>query len=89
MRNTILTLLMMIAVGVFASAQGRDTHSLQVFVVDVVESGQPYVVLAKSGTRQQKEMRQHNEGCQVVPNGDLSQEKTSGLDGSIMKGLVF
>lgn len=88
MRNTILTLLMMIAVGVFASAQGRDTHSLQVFVVDVVESGQPHVVLAKSGARQPKEMLQQNEGCQVMPNGELSQPKTNAQD-ITMKGLVF
>ena len=27
-------------------------------VVDLVETGQPHVVLAKSGTRQQKEARQ-------------------------------
>jgi len=88
MRNTILTL-MMIAVGVFASAQGRDTQSVNVRVVDAVETGQPRVVLAKSGMRQQKEMLQQNEGCQVIPNGELSQQKPNEQDGSTMKGLVF
>ena len=88
MRNTILTLLMMIAVGVFASAQGRDTQSMKVPVIDVVEWGQPHVVLAKSGTRQ-KEMRQQNDGCQVIPNGDLNPQKTNEQESSIMKGLVF
>jgi len=89
MRSTILTLLMMIAVGVFASAQGRDTQSVNVRVVDAVETGQPRVVLAKSGMRQQKEMLQQNEGCQVIPNGELSQQKPNEQDGSTMKGLVF
>lgn len=89
MRNTILTLLMMIAVGVFASVQGRDTQSVKVLVVDVVESGQPHVVLAKSGTRQQREMRQLNEGCPVILKDDLRQQKASEQDSSIMKGLVF
>ena len=88
MRNTILTLLMMIAVGVFASAQGRDTQSMKVPVVDVVEWGQPHVVLAKSGTRQ-KEMRQQTDGCQVIPTGDLNPQKTNEQESSIMKGLVF
>jgi hypothetical protein len=89
MRNTILTLLMMIAVGLFASAHGQDTQRMKVLVVDVEASGQPRVVLAKSGTRQQKEMRQQNDGCQVIPNGDLSQQKTNEQESSIMKGLVF
>lgn len=89
MRNTILTLLMMIAVGVFASAQGRDTPSIKVLVVDVVESGQPHVVLAKSGMRQQKEARRQNEGCPVVPNEDLNRQRNNEQDSSIMKGLVF
>ena len=30
-----------------------------------------------------------NEGCQLIPNGDLSQQKTNEQDSSIMKGLVF
>lgn len=89
MRHTILTLFMMIAVGVFASAQGRDTQSPKVLVVDFVESGQPRVVLAKSGTQQLKEARQQNEGCQVNPNEDLSQQKTNEQIGSTMKGLIF
>ncbi|HKY70937.1 MAG TPA: hypothetical protein VJL88_03380 [Nitrospira sp.] len=89
MRNTILTLLMMFAVGVFASAQGRDTQSIKVLVVDAVESAQPHVVLAKSGMRQQKEARRQNEGCPVVPNESYSQQRNNEQDSSIMKGLVF
>jgi len=89
MRHTILTLLMMVAVGVFASAQGRDTQSPKVLVVDFVESGQPRVVLAKSGTQQLKEARQQNQGCQVFPNGDLSQPKPTEQESSLMRGLVF
>lgn len=63
------------------------TQTLKVLLVDLVETGQPRVVLANGGTRQQKEAYQQKE-CQVVPNGDLSQHKTSEQD-STMKGLVF
>ena len=85
MNKTILTLFIMIVVGVFAIAEG----GVKVLVVDVSETGQPRVVLAKSGTRQQKEARQQNEGCQVIPNRDFRQQKTNEQDSSIMKGLVF
>ena len=70
MNKTILALFIMIVVGFFAIAEGRDA----------------------SGTRQQKEAHQQNEGCQLIPNGDLSQQKSKESkeqDGSIMKGLVF
>ena len=90
MRHIILTLFMMIAAGVFGFVEGRDwTQSPNVLVVDLVETSQPQVVLAKSGTRQQKEARQQNEGCLVIPNGELSQQKTNEQDGSAMKGLIF
>lgn len=49
--------------------------SLSVLVVDI-ETGQPRLVLANRGTRPQKEARQQNEGCQVIPKEDLSQPKT-------------
>ncbi len=39
-------------------------------------------------THQQKETRQQNEGCQLIPNGDLNKQKTE-RDSSTMKGLVF
>ena len=92
MRHMILTLFMMIAVGVFAFAEGWNLNAQLTagpHVVDLVESGQPRLVLANRGTRQQKEARQQNEGCQLIPNGDLSQQKTNEQDSSIMKGLVF
>ena len=66
MRHILLTLFMIIAVGVFAIAEGGDR-----------------------GTRQQKEARQQNEGCQLIPNKDLSPHKTNEQDTSLMKGLVF
>lgn len=57
------------------------TRPLKVLVIDLVETGQPRLVLANGGTRQQKE-------CQVTPNGDLSQQRTNEQN-STMKGLVF
>ena len=92
MRHMILTLFMIIAVGVFAFAEGWNLNAQLTavpHVVDLAETGQPRLVLANRGTRQQKEARQQNEGCQVIPNGDLSQQKTNEQDSSIMKGLVF
>ena len=92
MRQMILTLFMMITVGVFAFAEGWNLHAQTTtgpHVVDLVETGQPHVVLAKNGTRQQKEARQQTEGCPVVPNEKFSQHKTNEEDSSIMKGLVF
>ena len=90
MRHIILTVFMVIAAGVFGFVEGRDwTQSPNVRVVEVVEMAQPHVVLAKSATRQQKEAREQTEGCPVIPNGDLSQQKTNDQNSSIMKGLVF
>ena len=62
------------------------TQPLKVLVVDLVETGQPRVVLANRGTRQQTEARQQKE-CQVLPNRDLSQ-KTNEQD-ITTKGLIF
>ena len=90
MRHLIWSVLM-ITVGIFIAGEW-DTHNRLVantsLTDDLVETGQPHVVLAKSGTRQQKEARQ-NEGCPVIPNRDFSQHKTNEQDSSIMKGLVF
>ena len=92
MRHMMSTLFMMIAVGVFAFVSGWNLNAQLIagpHVVDLVETEQPHLVLAKSGTRQQKEARQQNEGCQLIPNGDISQQKSKEQDGSSMKGLVF
>ncbi len=89
MKQMIVTLSLMIVVGVLAFAEGRDralTQTLQVRTFDLVETGQPHVVLATAGTRQQKETRQ---GCPVLPNGDLSQQKSNDREDLTMKGLVF
>lgn len=64
-------------------------QTLKVLVIDPVETGQPHLVLTKSGTHQQKEARQQNEGCQLIPNEDLSQQKNNEQVSSTMKGLVF
>ena len=63
------------------------TQPLKVLVVDLVETGQPRVVLANRGARQQAEARQQKE-CQLIPDGDLSQQKTNEQNPT-MKGLVF
>ena len=90
MRQMILTGFLMIAAGVFGFVEGRDwTQARNLVAFDFVESEQPHVVLAKSATRQQKEARQQSEGCPVIPNGELSQQKGSEEEHSIMKGLVF
>ena len=90
MRQIILTLVLMITVGLFAYTAGRNAQTTtEPQVVNLIELGQPHVVLAKSGTRQQKEALQQNEGCQVVPNEDHSQQKSNEQTSSIMKGLVF
>jgi hypothetical protein len=86
MRNTMLMLLMMLAVGIFASAQGRDTQIMKTQVVDAVQTQQSYLVLAKSGTRQQKDTSQE---CLMIPDRELSQRQTSEQDTRTMKGLVF
>ena len=89
MRHMILTLFMMIAVGVFAFAEGWNLNAQLTagpHVVDFAETRQPHLVLANRGTRQQIE------GCQLIPNGDLSQQKSKESkeqESSIMKGLVF
>ena len=92
MRRIILTHLLMIMVGIFI-AQGWETHHPPLtntsLTVDLIETGQPRVVLANRGTRQQKEARQQNEGCELIPNGNMRQQKTQEQDGSTMKGLVF
>ena len=57
------------------------TQTLKFLVVDVIETGQPRLVLASRETRQQKE-------CQPIPNGDLKQQKTNEQN-STMKEFVF
>ena len=91
MRQKILALFMMIAVGVFGFAEGWHLNARTTtgpHVVDLVEAGQPHLVLANRGTRQQREARQQHEGCQLIPNGDLNQQKTNDQDSSTMKGWV-
>jgi hypothetical protein len=92
MRHMMSTLFMMIAVGMFAFVSGWNLNAQLMagpHVVDLVEIGQPHLVLAKSGTRQQKEARQQIEGCPLTPNGDLGQQRITEQERSIMKGLVF
>ena len=86
MRHMMSTLFMMIAVGVFAFVSGWNLNAQLIagpHVVDLVETEQPHLVLAKSGTRQQLE------GCPLTPNGDLGQQRITEPERSIMKGLVF
>jgi mannose-6-phosphate isomerase-like protein (cupin superfamily) len=64
-----------------------QTQTLKVLVVNVGETEQPRAVLTKSGTRQQKEARQQNDGCQLIPDGD-NHQNTNEQD-ITMKGLVF
>ena len=86
MRQMILTLSMMIAAGLFGFIEGRDwSQSANVLVENLAETGQPRVVLANRGARQQKDARQD---CQV-PNGESSHQKTAEQESSTMKGLVF
>ena len=92
MRHLMSTLFMMIAVGVFAFVSGWNLNAQPIagpHVVDLAETGQPHLVLAKSGTRQQKEARQQIEGCPLTPKGDLGQQRITEQERSIMKGLVF
>jgi len=92
MRHMTSTLFMMIAVGVFAFVSGWNLNARLIagpHVVDLVETGQPHLVLAKRETRQQKEARQQLEGCPLTPNGDLGQQRITEQERSIMKGLVF
>ena len=87
MRQLTLTVFLMIAAGMFGFVEGHN-WTQSVSVVGVVQTEQPHVVLAKSATRQQHEARQQSEGCPVIPNGDLSQQKPNERD-ITMKGLVF
>jgi quercetin dioxygenase-like cupin family protein len=64
------------------------TQTLKVLVVNV-ETGQTHLVLANRGTRKEKEARQQNEGCQLIPNEGIGQHKTDEDNSSTMKGLVF
>ena len=92
MRHMMSTLFMMIAVGVFAFVSGWNLNAQLIagpHVVALVETEQPHLVLAKSGTRQQKEAHQQLEGCPLTPNGDLGQQRITEPERSIMKGLVF
>ena len=92
MRQKILTLFMMIVVGVFAFAEGWNLNARATagpHVLNLVATGEPHLVLSSSGTRQQKEARQENEGCPVIPNGNLGPRKTNEQDSSPIKGLVF
>ncbi len=92
MKHMMSTLFMMIAVGVFAFVSGWNLNARLIagpHVIDFAETGQPHLVLAKNGTRQQKEARQQIEGCPLTPNGDLGQQRITEQERSIMKGLVF
>lgn len=90
MRHTIWTLVLMIAVGMLGFTAGRHAQTAsEPQLVSLLETGRPHVVLAKSGTRQQREARQQNEGCPVMPNEALGQQRPNETEGSIMKGLVF
>lgn len=89
MRQAMLTLVLMITVGGLAYEAGRNAQTTAgPQVLNSVQTEEPHVVLAKSGMRQQKETRQKSEGCQVVPNEDLSRQRTDEQD-ITTKGLVF
>jgi hypothetical protein len=90
MKQVMWTLLLMMTVGVLAFEAGRNAQTTTgPQVLSRFETGQPQVVLAKAGLRQQKEARDQNEGCQVKPNGDLGQPKANEEERRVMKGLVF
>ena len=90
MRHTIWTLVLMITVGMLGFTAGKHAQpAAEPQLVSLFQTGEAHVVLAKSGTRQQKEARQETEGCPVMPNGGLGQQKSNEQDSSIMKGLVF
>jgi hypothetical protein len=87
MRNTLLTLLMMIAVGVSGFAAGRHVQTTTgPQALNPFQTEQAYVVLAKSGTRQQKDASQE---CLVIPHRDHSQQQITEQESRTMKGLVF
>jgi hypothetical protein len=91
MRQMVWSVLM-ITVGIFIAGEW-NTHTAVAtnasLTVDVLDTGRPHVVLTKSGMPQQKQKRDDNEGCQVIPNGKLNEHKSQEQDHSIMKGLVF
>ena len=90
MRHTIWTLVLMITVGMLGFTAGKHAQTAsEPELISLFETGRPHVVLAKNGTRQQKEPREQNEGCPVMPNEALGQQKPNETEGSIMKGLVF
>ena len=90
MKHTIWTLLLVITVGLLAFAAGWNARTtMKPQMLSLIERAQPHVVLAKSGARQHKDVQPENEGCPVVPNGDVGQQKSNERDSSIMKGLVF
>ena len=90
MKHTILMLALMITVGGLGFTAGKYAQpATEPQLVSAFETSRPHVVLAKSGTRQQKEAHQQNAGCPVLPNEGLSQQKSAEQDRSIMKGLVF
>ena len=90
MRHTIWTLVLMITVGMLGFTAGKHAQpAAEPQLVSLFASGEPHVVLATSGTRQQKGARQQNEGCPVMPNEGLGQQKPNEAESSLMKGLVF
>ncbi len=90
MRHMIWTLLLMITVGVLAFTAGKNSQTTTgPQVLNLLEMEQPRVVLVKTEVPQQKNARQLNEGCPVVPNGDVGQQKVKEEERRLMKGLVF
>ena len=90
MRHTIWTLLLMITVAMLGFTAGKHAQpAAEPQLVSLFATGEPHVVLATTGTRQQKGVRSQNEGCPVMPNEGLGQQKSNEQDSSIMKGLVF
>ena len=90
MRHMIWTLLLVITVGVLSFIAGKNTQiTTGPQVLNPVEMEQVRVVLAKTEARQQKDARQYNEGCPVIPNGEVGRQKLSEEERRLMKGLVF
>ena len=90
MRHTIWTLVLVITVGMLGFTAGKHAQTAsEPQLVSLFETSEPHVVLAKNGTREQKEARPQNEGCPVMPNEGVGQQKSNEQDSSIMKGLVF
>lgn len=90
MKHMLWTLVLTITVGLVGFAAGKYAQSSTgPQAVGVVEVAQPHVVLAKTGTRRQKDGLPHSEDCQVIPHEDARQQKANEQESSIMKGLVF